>query len=573
MLFAKALLRGPDYALLIGYFLLMLGIGFYFYRFMRGMKMYFSGGNKIPWWLSGISFYMTSFSAFFFVAYSGLAYEYGWLGVTLIWVTVPATIFSVTLFARRWRRARIDSPLTYLQTRYSEPLRQLFVWEGVPLRILDDSLKMVATGTFLQMGMGLDPVTSILASGAIILGYTFMGGLWAVTVTDFVQFVVLFAAILIVFPLALDRVGGFAAFVDRAPAGFFDMTRPEKGYGWIYVVLTVLLYCVAYSSTNWSLIQKYYCVPTEKDTQKAGWLVVVLNLVGFPIMLFPAMAAPQFLEPIANNKEVYPTICAALLPVGMLGLVIAAMFAATMSTLSSDFNVCASVLTNDVYRRFIRPHASEKETVFVGRVMTLLVGLLSLGVALLVVELTGEGLFKFMLKLFGIAAAPIGIPMLLGLISRRVTNRGALAGFGAGISVGLLLFFIVPEETNWLDVCWEQESVLFFGTAVVTLLTMIGVSVAVPMSAAEQSRIEAFHRRLETPIGQMAEDLPAAVPGEVVVSPFRVVGICVIAIGLMMLTVLPWISGALALGLNASLGLLLVLFGALMAWRSRWAQG
>ena len=103
MLLAQDAIQRPDYALLIGYFALMLVIGLYFYRHMRGMKDYFSGGNNIPWWLSGVSFYMSSFSVAAFIFYPALCYKYGWVGVTLLWVAVPATLFSVLLFARKWR--------------------------------------------------------------------------------------------------------------------------------------------------------------------------------------------------------------------------------------------------------------------------------------------------------------------------------------------------------------------------------------------------------------------------------------------------------------------------------------
>ncbi len=104
-LFAETTIGGPDYFMLGGYFVLMFGIGLYFYRSMRGMKAYFSGENQIPWWLAGVSFYMSSFSAYGFVVYSGLCFKFGWVGVTLFWVMVPATIISAMFFAARWRRA------------------------------------------------------------------------------------------------------------------------------------------------------------------------------------------------------------------------------------------------------------------------------------------------------------------------------------------------------------------------------------------------------------------------------------------------------------------------------------
>ena len=103
---AHAQVQLPDYIMLVGYFVLMLGIGAYFYRYMRGMKDYFSGGNTIPWWLSGASFFMSSFSVFAFVSYSALAYRYGWVAVTIYWVTIPATIFSVVLRHQVTSRSR-----------------------------------------------------------------------------------------------------------------------------------------------------------------------------------------------------------------------------------------------------------------------------------------------------------------------------------------------------------------------------------------------------------------------------------------------------------------------------------
>ena len=104
-----------------------------------------------------------------------------------------------------------------------------------------------------------------------MLAYTFMGGLWAVTVTDFVQFVILAVAVLVVFPLSIAKVGGFQELVDKSPAGFFPLTTEQ--YNWFYICLLVGLYAVAFSSTHWHLIQKYFCVPTEKDAKKVGWLV------------------------------------------------------------------------------------------------------------------------------------------------------------------------------------------------------------------------------------------------------------------------------------------------------------
>jgi SSS family transporter len=561
-------IQGPDYVLLIGYFVLMLGIGLFFYRHMKGMKVFFSGGNKIPWWLSGVSFYMSSFSAYAFVIYSGLCFKLGYVGVTLFWVMIPATIISVTFFATKWRRARIDSPTEFLESRYSALVRQLFVWTGLPVGIIDDSLKLIATGTIVHVGMGFSLQVSIIACGLIMLAYTFMGGLWAVTVTDFVQFVILAVAVLALFPLSIVKAGGFQALAAGVPDGFFSLTT-EK-YNWYYIALLVGLYAVAFSSTHWHLIQKYFCVPTEKDAKKVGWFVTVLYVIGPPLFFMPALAARKFMPNIeyllAHDKEIYPQLCAYLLPVGMLGLIIAAMFSATMGNLSSHFNVRASVLTNDVYRRLIHPHASERELVTAGRAMTIVVGGLTILMAVILATASAEQLFKYMVNLFGGAVAPLGLPLLVGLVSRRVTPRSVAVAVIVGIILAPLMYSYLPAMTLF-GIIFEQEVVIFAVSFVTVMGIMFGMSAIWPMTEAESERAEVFHRRLETPIGGLPED-QGVERHEEAFSPFRVVGLCIMCIGVLMLCVQPWIHERLPLILNVILAFVLIGIGALMYWGS-----
>lgn len=568
IMLAAGVLKGPDYFILAGYFALMLGIGAYFYRFMRGMKDYFSGGNRIPWWLSGVSFYMTSFSAYAFITYSALAYTYGWVGVTLLWVSMVATLVSVTFFAKRWRRARIDSPVEYLETRYSRTVRQLFAWHGVPVRVFDDSLKLIAVGTFVSVGLGVPMRTSMLLSGGIMLAYTLMGGLWAVTVTDFVQFIVLSCAIVILLPLAISRAGGLAAMVQHSPPGFFHLASPQ--YNWVYICSNLVLASLCFSALHWQLVQRYYCVPTERDAQKVGWLVVVLYFIGPPLMFLPALAARQFVSGLAKDTNIYPVLCAHLLAPGMLGLMIAAMFSSTMSALSGDYNVCANVLTTDVYRRLLRPGASQSELVLAGRFMTVLVGALSISLALLMAGGGSERLFRNMVKLFSTAAAPVAIPMLMGLTWRRATNRGVLTGFTIGLSTAFTLLWCLPNQFTFLDLQWKKENMVLLCAVLATTVPAVAVSLAQHLGEADLKRIAAFHDRLAMPIGSLPGDVPAApVARESHMSPFRIVGICVMLIGAMMLAVTPWAAEGLQRALNLGLAGALLLSGALLKWQSR----
>ncbi len=576
ILFAVTGLSGPDYFMLIGYFALMVGIGVYFYRYMRGMKAFFTGGSQIPWWLAGVSFYMSSFRAYAFVVFSGLCFTFGWVGITLFWVSVPATLFSVMLFSSLWRRARTVSPVEFLEARYSGPIRQIFAWGGLPTGLIDDSLKLVATATIMNVGLGIPIEWMIVACGIIIISYCFMGGLWAVTVTDFVQFAILAIAVLAIFPLAIAKAGGLTGFAAYAPTGVSDFVN-EK-YNWFYLLMLLGMYCVAWSSSNWHLIQKYFCVATEKDAKKVGLLVMALYIVGPPLILIPAIAARYFLpaETVemlsTRSREVYPQICIALLPVGMLGLVIAAMFSSTMGNLSSHFNVWASVLTNDVYRRLFRPHAGDRELVAVGRGMTLLVGILTVGAALLLRKASADDLFGYMVLLFRAFVPPFGIPMLLGLVSRRVNTMSVYAAIVGCAVVDVIMFTMLDRSGNTFGVAWQLPSVVFGVSTVLTLSLTFGVSALFPTGEAERRRVEAFHKRLATPIGGLPEDRPADAVGAQPMSPFRIVGICISCMGAMMLGITPWIDKGTAAAINAVLGTGLLVLGVLMAWASIRAQ-
>jgi len=561
-------LEVADYVVVVGYFVLTLAVGAYFYRHMKGMKDFFAGGNQIPWWLSGVSFYMSAFSVFAFVSYSTLAYRYGWVAVTLFWSSVPGVFVSVLFFASRWRRARIDSPVEYLEARYDRLVRQLFAWEGLPVRVVDDALKLVAISLFISSaGLGVSKETCLLGSGLIMLAYTFMGGLWAVVVTDFIQFVVMAVAVVILVPLALARAGGIGAAWDGAGEGFLRLTHPPE-FDTVYVIGYILMVTLAYSSINWSLVQRYYCVPTERDAKKVGLLVMALYAIGPPLILLPAMLAPQFMT-VPEGKEVYAQLCLTLLPAGMMGLIIAAMFAATMSMLSSDYNVCAAVLTNDVYRRLIRPGASQRELLIAGRLLTLLVGLLTIGVASLMLTLSGEGLFRGMVKLFGIFTAPVAVPMLLGLVWPRGNKNGAFAGFAVGVAVGLSLFFALDDQMTVAGVLLKKETILLFATTLLTSVMMVVVSLSFPADDVEHRRARQFIKRLRVPIGEMEEDrVVASETGTQSIMPLRVIGVSVALIGVLMLAVVPYATDRLTFWMNLGIAAALIAVGVCGVWSS-----
>jgi SSS family solute:Na+ symporter len=524
-----------DHIVIVGYFLLLTVIGLYFWRRMRHARDFFVGNHDIPWWLSGVSFYMTGFSAFTFIAYSEMAYRYGFVAVTLAWSAAVAMAVGTVALSARWRRARILTPVEFLEARYSKHIRQVLAWTGLPLRIIDDGLKIYATGVFVSVGMGYDLKTSIVSSGIVMLLYTFMGGLWAVIVTDYVQFIVLTIGVVALLPLVMSRLETVGTLGQGAQSGF--MSAVADPFSLLYVVAFYLLVLLSYNG-NWAFAQKFYCVRDERAAWKAGALAVALKVIGPPLFIVPALAArtlmPELLQPPNSPQYTYAALAVAYLPAGLMGLMIAAMFSATMSTLSGDYNAMAGVLTGDVYHRMVNPQASERRLVLVGRFATALVGGLTILIGLALVETARKGLFEVMVTVFGLFVGPMLLPMLAGLLNRRVTWRGAAAGIAAGFVSGTTLFlFKMYFLTGRADPTWlryDFEAITILTNIAVTAIAMVITTLLERVSVADREQIAAFFRRLDTPVRFDSPDqqaLPAS-------SPFSLIAAVTLGTGLLL---------------------------------------
>lgn len=563
-------LHTPDYIVIVGYFAILVAIGLYFRRFMRGADDYFTGDKQVPWWLAGMSYYMTTFSAFAFVAYGELAYLYGWVAVTLGWVSVPACLVAAHWTARRWRRARVSTPVEFLEERYSPFVRQLFAWTGFPLRIIDDGLKLYALGVFISVAAGVDIVWSIVVSAVVLLAYTFFGGLWAVAVTDFVQGIVLYVALLIIFPLALLKGGGFGHLLGSAPnAGYLHFATPP--YTWVYVLGFFMLILLNYNA-GWALVQRFYSVKDDGEARKVGLMAAALNVIGPPLFYLPVMLSRPLIPALENTRYAYVSMTVELLPVGMMGIVLTAMLSATMSTLSGEYNVLASVATRDIYSRVFRPAASEEHLLKVGRAFTLLIGAVILGVGVLVAMNPDAPLFGLMVTVFGVAVAPMMLPLLGGLLFPRLTRSGAMVGFLVGLvtgfaTLGIQRFYLprVPGlDADWIS--FQFGAYAIFINIAATVVAMVLWSLLVKPAPAEAERIQAFFARMEEPL-----EAPAAEVGEIrnaAPSPFFITGLGVLGIGAMLVLVSFFTPSATGRWIDLGAGAVLSLLGWLL-YRTR----
>jgi len=498
-----------DYAVIVAFFATMVGVGLWSSRRASNAGAYFGKDRSASWWLSGISFYMNSFSALAFVMYSALAYKYGFLPVTVSWLLVPSILIASRWLAVRWRRAAQESPIDFIARRYTPKMCSFVAWCGLPMQALDNALKLLAIGTVVGVGMGFPLFWSICISGVIIIVYTFLGGLKAALACDFIQFFVILAVVFVLPPLCLNRLAsldggsgilhGFSVFFDRAPEGFFALATSE--YNWMYLFIVFFLNFLTLS-TNWPLIQRYAATKSDKDAKKMTYLVAVLLIVGPPLMFFPAMAARVFMStPIADAdmNGVYAILCREVLPGGMMGLVIAAMFSATMSSLAGNFNAVASVVTNELYAKIDR-NATPRRLMLAGKIATVAVGVIVIGLTFVMQYAQGaKDLFSLSNQVFSVFLAPITLPMIAGVLIRPISKRAGLTALVGGIALGLALFFLAPWFSAHFDGTPDMRGevpMTWFTSIVTVVLLLIGTKLF-PDRAEEKPAIDKFFAEIE----------------------------------------------------------------------------
>jgi SSS family solute:Na+ symporter len=584
-------LQSWDYVLLLSYFAIVVFIGNYFKRYIRQAKDYFAAGSAVPWWLSAISLWLSSFSATFFVIYSQIAFKYGIVAMSIAWTVVIAMIPATFFFSKRWRRARVITPLGFMEQRYNKVAHQVFVWTGFPLRLIDNSLRILATSIFLVPAIGghwFNLSVSILIVGTIMVLFSVLGGQWAVLVVDFFQFMILGLAVVIFFIMALSAVGGFTGLVSTIHASpdipktfLHPIAPPYDIFYWI------MFACVTFLSYNasWGLVQKYNCVATEKDAQKVALGMGILSFLGPLIFFFPAIAARAYLPGIMGasvmqrSDEVYVLMALKILPVGLMGMLVAGMCSATLSTLGNEYNVLSGILTKDFYGKILRPEADERRLVLWGRYNTVFIGALTTMLALGLQYLRQVfNLIDILVKILGSFGPAIMLPYLAGLVLKKVNARGAITGVIAGTISGVSLIILngvllsvyrADLGTNATLSYWLKQGYNTASIAINILATILGLWIGSRLSKTPEDE----RRHAEEFIQRMAVvSEPKVETGRKVESPFSLVGLsllvyAVIFFAVIIVMAIKGKSGQLAVNLSAAS--LTLLSGLLFRWFSR----
>ena len=520
-----------DYVVIAAYMALMVGIGLYAARFNKGASDYFRGANRIPWLVAGLSSFMSGFSAWTFTGAAGLAYQHGIVAVLLYLGNALTFLLGYWVFAVRWRRARISTVMEYLVERFDERTRQAFSWTTVLFQLFTGASMLYGLGLFVSSTCGLPLVWTILGSGLVILAYCVIGGLWAVVITDFLQAVILMPFTVVMVAVSLARVGGLGGLVHRLPPDLVSL-RLTPDMGWLYVACWTVMVSFGYNTS--AMAQRYFSVDDERSAKKVALLCFSLFVVGAFIWFVPPLAM-RVLHPdlhavwpgLANPHEAsYAVAALSLLPNGLVGIMLAAMFSATMSSLSGLFNVHAAVVSKDIYQRLVAPQAGERQLLVVGWMATFGVGATMTGLAMSMAA-KGQSIFEVMLTFNTVISLAYGPPALLGLVVKKTPSWSGLSSFAVGLVLGCYGAFV----GNW--------------SLVRNVLVILPASAAVFLAAGLVRRDDAAHlarrdglfARLATPV-DVARELKGSVDPTAAV--FRFLSRATAGVGVLSLLLIRW---------------------------------
>jgi len=449
-----------NWILLISYLGGMLFLGYYFMKREKGTDDFFKGGGRIPWWAAGMSIYATMLSAITFMAIPAKAYATDWkyypMAIAILIIAFPVVKYYLPFF----RRLKVTTAYEYLEKRFSYTTRFLASFLFILFMIARMALVLFLPSLALTTVTGIDIYTCIILMGIITIIYCTMGGVEAVIWGDVIQGFVLLGGTLFAAVFLVTEIDGGAGklieiSLDNQKFVMFDLALSWKSATlWVVLLGGLANNLISYSADQ-TVIQRYLTTRDERSAGKgilmngimSAVVLVVFYFIGTALYAYYKTQPGELNFAMQNTDAIFPHFIMSKMPVGLAGLLIAAIFSATMSTVSSNVNSISTAFTTDFYRHFY-PNSSDKRLLKVARWSGVLFGSTGVALALLMATLSILSLFDYFNTILGLLASGLGALFLMGIFFPRIGAKSALTGFILG--TGTLFALSLTTQISFL---------------------------------------------------------------------------------------------------------------------------
>jgi SSS family solute:Na+ symporter len=475
-----------DITILIAYFAVVFGIGAHFFRRAKTSKSYFLADRSVGWIAIGASLFASNISSEHFIGLAGSGASSGLAVGSFEWLAVFMSMILAWVFVPFYLRSGVYTMPEFLERRYGPACRWYLTTVSVIAYVVTKiSVSLYAGALVLQAVLGWDFYTSatvmVVATGI----YTVFGGLAAVIYTELLQAVVLLLGAAALTIIGLGEVGGMAGLRAALPPDYFHMIKPssDAAFPWTGIFFGAPILGIWYWCTDQMIVQRVLGAKSEAHARGGALLCGLLKILPVFVLVLPGLIAKALYPDIAGDAA-YPTLVLKLLPTGLVGFMVAALMAALMSSLAATFNSASTLVTFDVYKA-LRPGATEKQLVGVGRLVTVvMVGLSMLWVPF--IKYLSSEVYIYLQSVQAYISPPIAAVFLVGVLWPRANRSGAIASLVVGAVLGAARFLFElnrgsalvsgsPLLASLVGINFLHFAVLLFA---VSLVVLIGVSLA-----------------------------------------------------------------------------------------------
>ena len=445
-----------NWTVLVVYLTAMLGMGFYFMRKEKGADDFFKGGGRIPWWAAGISIYATMLSAITYMTIPAKAYNTDWTYYPMLWMILLVSFPVIKYYLPYFRKLNVTSAYEILEKRFNLFTRMLASTLFCIFMIVRMAIVLYLPSLALTAVTGIDIYMCIVLMGLITIIYCTMGGVTAVIWGDVVQGVILvFGAIFAVVYLAVGTEGGISGCIDIALENdklrLFDFSNSWSQATWWVIILGGLANNLISYTSDQTVIQRYLTTSDEKSAGRSilinglmsVFVSVAFYMIGTGLFTFYKTHPAELDVTMQQSDAIFPFFMMSQMPAGVAGALIAAIFAATMSTISSNINSVATAFSIDFWKRF-RPSTSDKSLVVVARWASVVSGMVGLLLALFMATWEIQSFLDFFNEALGLLTSGLGGLFFIAVFMKRVKGFAALTGF----IVGEFVVFWMSNNTD-----------------------------------------------------------------------------------------------------------------------------
>lgn len=439
------MLMSYEHIVTIGYFSLIVGVGFAFKKMAaKSPSDYFRGGGRMLWWMVGSTAFMAQFSAWTFTGAAGKAFTDGFAISLVFFANTFAYFCGWAYFAHRFRQMRVDTPTQAIKRRFGDQNEQFFSWALIVFSMINAGVWLNALGVFASAVFEADVGITIVVTGLAVLFVSVLSGAWGVVASDFVQTLVVAVISVACAIVALVHVGGPVNLVNNFPSDFF--VGPDMNSGLLLVCLFVFflakqLITIMNMNDSFRFLNSRDTVNARKGALFAMVLMGLGSIVWFippwaSAILYPDAATAY---PELGNKAadaIYLVFARNTMPIGTVGLLLAGLFAATMSSMDSVLNRNAGIFVRSVYQRFfVKRNVTDAHLLKVGRLVSFTCGILAIVMGLFFKSLKELSLFDLMMSLSSMVQVPLLVPLFWGMLVKRVPQWAPWATVIVGMFV------------------------------------------------------------------------------------------------------------------------------------------